>query len=791
MTVASSSSSSEDSVASGGVSPATPVLSTKRRKPPSAGAARYEGNKRRRLSRGWATGGGSPIDNDARSDAGVEHDEEPTLLAQVASCFGKVEIGLSPAMVHVLSRVALEAADVIHNCIKHYTIVFRNLGGDGVCLPASLALQVLGKRVEAICGLCRSGHISVVHLLLSLFLLVTRGRLFKRNRLPTTATPGLVADAIPHDVRHWPVFVQLRVLRMVSPLLGCILQRALEAHDALLVECRMLTEEFCEDADRRAPCAATAPATVRLPSHVRAIALDLDDNIFLHGHIGALRDVYWALSHARHGGTVPAKGASAGLLRDAVLPAVPHRQFLLELLDSCEASGVPLFMVSFGLPDWVVPITHAIFGGRLPLDRIYCMPGHPPMVPVVLNKNMWLADIAERAGVHPAHVLLVDDQASNLARALAGGFSTLHTTPHEGLHAALWRDSLCGAAALAAVERAARRGTPFGVRARTILRALAHSSAAYCPCDGARIYSKEELAGLVPANTCDVHACPPAAAAEEAVVFTACGAAAAAHVRAGSAVAGTGLASPTAATAQPPSPAPGSPTIAAPAVPAAPATPLAAAQAVRPCFTGSAFAPAAPGGKHACAGRPPRPGRVGPNPMASAASAAAGVASSGARAHPGAKVIIVPRVTYAAAVHPAACNTPCNAPPYAEQRPACQQRKRPLPGPVPKEGRRDTSSGPQQPHQGELCFRDHRLTPKAPIASVVAARALHNTLCAREAAMGTEGLQAVRILPQVVAEVLHDAQHGGEEDGEQPETPMSLLPGTPMRPAYVAALASS
>lgn len=52
---------------------------------------------------------------------------------------------------------------------------------------------------------------------------------------------------------------------------------------------------------------------------------------------------------------------------------------------------------------------------------------------------------ADSTGVAPRDVLLVDDQISNVARALAGGFSALQVPPSRGLDATIWARALANA----------------------------------------------------------------------------------------------------------------------------------------------------------------------------------------------------------------------------------------------------------------------------------------------------------------------------------------------------------
>lgn len=58
----------------------------------------------------------------------------------------------------------------------------------------------------------------------------------------------------------------------------------------------------------------------RIPDGVQAIVLDLDDTVFLHQQVRQLREVYWVLAQAKQ-----VQGVDHALLRDVVMPAVPHR----------------------------------------------------------------------------------------------------------------------------------------------------------------------------------------------------------------------------------------------------------------------------------------------------------------------------------------------------------------------------------------------------------------------------------------------------------------------------------
>lgn len=178
----------------------------------------------------------------------------------------------------------------------------------------------------------------------------------------------------------------------------------------------------------------------------------------------------------------------------------PHRDFLMHMLDSMALLGRPVYVASFGLKEWVLPVAELVFGTRVPASNIFALDGHPPRFPVVLNKNLWLAEVMERhgarlvdntcimdwlvfvvvvvvavgvcnrlycfptyvssprspckktntfipiaTGLAPRDVLLVDDQISNVARALAGGFSALQVPPSRGLDSTIWARALANA----------------------------------------------------------------------------------------------------------------------------------------------------------------------------------------------------------------------------------------------------------------------------------------------------------------------------------------------------------
>lgn len=68
------------------------------------------------------------------------------------------------------------------------------------------------------------------------------------------------------------------------------------------------------------------------------------------------------------------------------------------MLDSMAALGRPVYVASFGLKEWVLPVAELVFGDRVPASNIFALDGHPPRFPVVLNKNLWLAEVMERHG---------------------------------------------------------------------------------------------------------------------------------------------------------------------------------------------------------------------------------------------------------------------------------------------------------------------------------------------------------------------------------------------------------
>lgn len=74
------------------------------------------------------------------------------------------------------------------------------------------------------------------------------------------------------------------------------------------------------------------------------------------------------------------------------------RSFLLRLIDTMTALGRPVYVASFGLKEWVLPVVDLVLGDRVPVANIFALDGHPPRFPVVLNKNLWLADVMERHG---------------------------------------------------------------------------------------------------------------------------------------------------------------------------------------------------------------------------------------------------------------------------------------------------------------------------------------------------------------------------------------------------------
>lgn len=450
------------------------------------------GYKRRHLAdTAWVSGGGAAVAGRAtcrvcgcrlrgsrQHDCPGRHGDSDSYLEQISEGMAELQLGLSACMTRLLERLALDAVATIQRCLSYYQTILQAMKDvSPVCMVASLQLRVLRNRLDCIWHLYKDGRrIGIVQLLLALVLLVARGKVFKRNRINSFVSVDLTMDKQVVDAGQWPAFVQLGVLRHLTPLLGCLLGQALVERPRLLLDCRRLVDDFCEEADHVGPTSGAKPAGIRIPSHVRALALDLDDTVFLHSHIGQLRELYWALAHCG------AEGVDEHLLRDVILPAVPHRQFLLDLVASCHAMGCPVYVVSFGLRDWVQPVVDAIFQGRIPPSHVYSLPGHPPLFPVVLNKNLWLSDIQERAGARASEVVLVDDQTSNIARAMAAGFGALQVHPTQGLHLDYWRTHVCSAPA---AERAAAR-----VATRMVVRRRTH---AYCPADGALVLDNAVL----------------------------------------------------------------------------------------------------------------------------------------------------------------------------------------------------------------------------------------------------------------------------------------------------------
>ncbi len=76
-----------------------------------------------------------------------------------------------------------------------------------------------------------------------------------------------------------------------------------------------------------------------------------------------------------------------------------NRSFLLRLIDAMTALGRPVYVASFGLKEWVLPVAELVLGDKVPVENIYALDGHPPRFPVVLNKNLWLADVMEKHGM--------------------------------------------------------------------------------------------------------------------------------------------------------------------------------------------------------------------------------------------------------------------------------------------------------------------------------------------------------------------------------------------------------
>ena len=162
-------------------------------------------------------------------------------------------------------------------------------------------------------------------------------------------------------------------------------------------------------------------------------------------------------------------------------------RFFAELVAGLVASGVRVAVASFGRADVIAAFLSRAFPGDAPpfsganISTPATIGGRDGFS-IAGGKNAQLSELSARYGVPPAGILFFDDDASNIAKALAGGFSCAIHCP-EGFALPAWArgvercaavsgggsssDSAISNALAAAQAACARVGSALGFREGT------------------------------------------------------------------------------------------------------------------------------------------------------------------------------------------------------------------------------------------------------------------------------------------------------------------------------------